>query len=820
MARLRQSAVNRFGNLRIEQSAREPAHPTLLVPLGQRVCHANFLASGHFVIFDGVSYFGKTIMCAAIQKGLRDREEIRKAQSSFVQLGREVCADIAAAESREWLVTNGLGSFASGTVAGILTRRYHGLLIAALDPPQKRTLLVTKVDEIALVGGTTFMLGANRWRGGAVDPQGYTLLELFRLEGSVPVWSYAFGGAILEKRVWMQHGANTTFVEYKLVRGSDAVNLAIKVMVNYRDLNGETHGGNWRMNVEPSETSGAKGLRVTAFEGATPFFLFGAGEGVSSEAAHEWYYNYDLALERERGLDDREDHLHAATFHASIAEGQSISLAFTTDAALNLDSASKSNSTASIAAEQSRSIDLLTRMHAAPAPKLFFVGGTIHAGISESLDNALASLAATRESSPLAMARKKVRSTSAAQTTPPSRIVPANFSFAPAWIQQLVLAADQFLVEAHPESPSEAKPAQSGASIIAGYPWFGVWIRDAVISLCGLALVTGRADFARSLLRNAATFIDGGMLPNYFPEHGEKPEFNSVDAALWYVEAVRQYLESTRDLDFAREVFPLLAEIARNYSRGTRFGIHADPVDGLLFAGEADTNLTWMDAQAGGHSITPRVGKPVEINALWINALESLAAIARQVGQPSLEFQGMAKRARDNFERFWNPERRCCFDVLDGPAGNDASLRPNQIFAVSLPVSALTVVQQRAVVETCAQNLLTPFGLRSLAPTEPNYSRHFLGNEDARAAAYHQGTVWGWLLGPFALAHFRVYRDAAAALKLFDAIPEHMKAAGLGTISEVFDAEAPFAPRGCPAQAWSLGEILRAWITISARGGK
>lgn len=777
-------------------------------------------------------------MCAANQKDSGDREEIRDGRTSFVRLGRDVCAELASAESREWLVTNGLGSFGSGTVAGILTRRYHGLLIAALDPPQKRTLLVTKVDEIVSVGGAEFMLGANRWRGGAVDPQGYTLLESFRLEGSVPVWSYVFGGApsgafgeasgvaCLEKRVWMQHGANTTFVEYRLVRataparGAEAVNLAIKVMVNYRDLYAETHCGDWRMNVEPSETADAKGLRVTAFDGATPFFLFGVGAGWSVEAAHEWYYNYDLALERERGLSDSEDHLHAATFHASIAEGQSISLAFTTDAALKLDSASKLNSASSIATEQTRSIDLLARMQATPAPKLSFVGGTVRAGISESLDNALASLAATRESSPLAAARKKLKSTSPAQTPAKVPTASANFSAAPAWIQQLVLAADQFLVEAHPEPLSGAKPAQLEASIIAGYPWFGVWSRDAAIALCGLAVVTGRAEFARSLLRNAATFIDAGMLPNYFPEHGEAPEFNSVDAALWFVDAVRQYLEATRDLDFAREVFPALAEIARNYSRGTRFGIHADAADGLLFAGEADTNLTWMDAQAGGHSVTPRIGKPVEINALWINALESLAAIARQVGQPSLEFQSLAKRARDNFERFWNPERRCCFDVLDGPAGNDATLRPNQIFAVSLPVSALTAVQQRAVVESCAQNLLTPFGLRSLAPGEPNYSQHFVGNEEVRAAAYHEGTVWAWLLGPFALAHFRVYRDAAAALKLFDAIPGHMMEAGLGTISEVFDAEAPFAPRGCPAQAWSVGEILRAWITIRASGGK
>lgn len=760
-------------------------------------------------------------MCAAIQKDSRDRELVGKTVIPFVRLERDICAELAPAESREWLVTNGLGSFASGTVAGILTRRYHGLLIAALEPPRKRTLLVTKVDEIASVGGVTCMLGANRWRGGTVDPQGFTLLESFRLEGSVPVWSYAFGGAVLERRVWMQHGANTTFVEYRFVkaaeisRGADVMNLAIKVMVNYRDFYGVTHCGDWRMKVESCERADGNGLCVTAFDGATPFFLFGAGVGasVSVEPAHEWYYNYDLALERERGLSDSEDHLHAATFHASLGTGQSVSLTFTTDAAAKLDS------TASLAAEQTRSADLLTRMQTTSAPRSSFVDGVARAGISASLENALASLAATRETSPLAAAKKKLRATSTAPAASTLKTTSTEYFSAPAWIQQLVLAADQFLVEVHPQLAPGTKPAQSAASIIAGYPWFGVWSRDAAISLCGLALVTGRAEFARSLLRNAATFIDGGMLPNYFPEHGETPKFNSVDAALWFVEAVRQYLDATRDLEFAREVFPALAEIVRNYSRGTRFGIHADPADGLLFAGEAGTNLTWMDAQASGRSITPRVGKPVEINALWINALETLAAIARQVGQPSLEFLGMAKRARDNFERFWNPERRCCFDVLDGPAGNDAAVRPNQIFAVSLPVSALTAVQQRAVVESCAKNLLTPFGLRSLAPVEPGYSREFTGNEEARAAAYHQGTVWAWLLGPFALAHFRVYRDAAAALKLFDAIPEHMKEAGLGTISEVFDAESPFAPRGCPAQAWSVGEILRAYRTINFIGG-
>jgi glycogen debranching enzyme len=761
-------------------------------------------------------------MSAAPRKETRGRDEIRASQgpsaqqASFVQLGREVCAELAPAESREWLVTNGLGSFASGTVAGILTRRYHGLLIAALEPPRKRTLLVTKVDEIASVGGETFMLGANRWRGGAVDPQGYTLLESFRLEGGVPFWSFSLAGAVLEKRVWMLHGANTTFVEYRLVKmtasanGAGAVDLAIKVMVNYRDLYGETHAGDWRMNVEACDAAaGSVGLRVTAFDGATPFFIFGiGGTDASMKAAHEWYYNYDLAVERERGLADCEDHLHAATFHASLAAGQNISLAFTTDATAKLDS------TASLAAEQSRSVDLLVRMQAARAPKLSFVDGTARNSISDSLENALASLAATRESKPVGTKRKQ------AQTIPALQTSSYDFASAPAWIHQLVVAADQFLVEVPSVPASGEKQTRSAASIIAGYPWFGVWSRDAAIALCGLALVTGRTEFARGLLRNAASFIDRGMLPNYFPEHGETPEFNTVDAALLFVEAVRQYLDATGDLEFAREVFPVLAEIARNYSRGTRFGIHADPGDGLLFAGETGTNLTWMDARVGGLAITPRVGKPVEVNALWVNALETLAAIARKVGQPSLEFQGMARRARDNFERFWNPERRCCFDVLDGPAGNDAAVRPNQIFAVSLPVSGLTAVQQRAVVDSCAQNLLTPFGLRSLAPGEANYSREFIGNEAERAAAYHEGTVWAWLLGPFALAHFRVYRDVGAALKLFEVIPQHMKEAGLGTISEVFDAEAPFAARGCPAQAWSVGEILRAWMGISASGGK
>src|SRR5882724_4913604 len=314
------------------------------------------------------------------QDRMLTRDSLLMQDSWFVKLEREICANLAEAESREWLVTNGLGSFASGTVAGLLTRRYHGLLIAALDPPRKRTLLVTKVDEIASVGGREYALGANRWSGGAIDPQGFNFLESFWLEGSVPVWKYQFGGTTLEKRIWMQRGANTTFVEYRMTGGAGEVNLAMKVLVNYRDLHGTTRAGDWRMNVEPCGTDGACGLSVTAFNGATPFYLLASASSV--EPAHDWYFNYDLAAERERGLGDTEDHLHAATFHASLQSGRTITLAFTTDAELKLDAAGISRASASLAAEQIRARDLAARMRGAPSPKFSNVAGSARASKS------------------------------------------------------------------------------------------------------------------------------------------------------------------------------------------------------------------------------------------------------------------------------------------------------------------------------------------------------------------------------------------------------------------------------------------------------
>jgi predicted glycogen debranching enzyme len=381
---------------------------------------------------------------------------------------------------------------------------------------------------------------------------------------------------------------------------------------------------------------------------------------------------------------------------------------------------------------------------------------------------------------------------------------------APSWLWQLIPAADQFIVKRSlPEEPD-------GRSIIAGYHWFGDWGRDTMIALPGLTLATERADVARQILLAFSRYVDGGMLPNNFPDAGGRPEYNTVDAALWYFEAIRQYFAATQDAATLQKLFPVLAEIIDAHLKGTRYNIHADVADGLIFAGGPGVQLTWMDAKIGDWVVTPRTGKPVEINALWISALETMAVFARLLGKPGEAYEKLAAKAEKSFQKFWNPQRHCCYDVIDAPGiGNDALLRPNQILAVSLPASPLSFKQQKSVVDVCARHLLTSHGLRSLAPGEPGYAGHYIGGPRERDAVYHQGTVWGWLLGPFALAHYRVYRNREAALRFLDPLGRQIYASGLGTLSEIFDGDPPFAPRGCIAQAWTVAEVLRAWTGIA-----
>jgi len=649
--------------------------------------------------------------------------------------GREISGDLPAAERREWLCTNGIGGFASGTVAGSLTRRYHGLLVAALEPPLGRTLLVAKVDDTVTYDRAGASLATNRWAGGAIDPQGYRAIERFVLDGSTPVWTYAVADALVEKRVWMEPGANTTYVRYRVLRARGLLALQLRILVDYRDYHATTRGDEWRMDIAPV----ARGLRVIAFEGARPLLLL-ADRG-EARIAHTWYQRFELPRERERGLDAVEDHLHAGTFEASLEPGAALTLVLSAETAPSLDGEQAWRRRARHEAEV---------------------------------------LAAWRRAQPAAEG-------------------------APAWIGQLVLSADQFVAR----RPLADDP--EGMTVIAGYHWFGDWGRDTMIALPGLTLTTGRPEIARRILKTFARFVDRGMLPNRFPDAGEAPEYNTVDATLWYFEALRAYHAATRDDGLLKELYPVLEEIVRFHRAGTRYGIKEDAGDGLLTSGEPGVQLTWMDAKVGDWVVTPRTGKPVEINALWYNALRAMAGFARHLGRPAGPWDTLGDRVKTGFERFWSESAGHCYDVLDSPGGHDEALRPNQVFAVSLRESPLSPERQKKVVDACARHLLTSFGLRSLAAGHPDYRGHYGGDQRERDGAYHQGTVWAWLLGPFALAHFKAYGDAATARSFLAPLADHLGDYGVGSIAEIFDGHPPFAPGGCIAQAWSVAETLRAW---------
>lgn len=659
-----------------------------------------------------------------------------------IELGRAITGELEAAERREWLCTNGIGGFAAGTVAGSLTRRYHGLLVAALAPPLGRTLMVAKAEECAEYGGRTWPLGTNRWASGAVAPRGFREIESFRLDGTTPVWTYALADALLEKRVWMEPGANTTYVRYRAARAGGPLGLHLKVLVNHRDYHAVTRGGEWRMDVAPA----AHGLRVIAFDGARPVLLL--APGAEARIAHAWYEGMHLPEERARGLEDRDDHLHVATFRAALAPGEAITLVLSAEAAPDVDGDR---------AWQRR------QRHEATL------------------------LATWQRADPRA-------------------------AEAPPWIRQLVLTADQFVVR----RPLADDP--DGMTVIAGYHWFGDWGRDTMIALPGLTLATGRPEIARRILTTFARFIDRGMLPNRFPDAGEAPEYNTVDATLWYVEAIRAYHAATGDDGLLKELMPALESVVHWHREGTRYGIGVDPADGLLRSGEPGVQLTWMDAKIGDWVVTPRTGKAVEINALWYSALCALAGFAGRVGRAAAPYRDAAERVARSFDRFWNERDACCFDVIDGPDGADAALRPNQLLAVALPASPLSASRQRAVVEACGRHLLTSYGLRSLAPGHADYRTRYEGGPTERDAAYHQGTVWAWLLGPFALAHHRVFGDVAAARRFLAPLAHHLTDQCLGSIAEIFDGEPPFRPRGAVAQAWSVAETLRAWRELGGAG--
>ncbi len=665
-----------------------------------------------------------------------------------IDFGRKICGDLTSASAREWLVVNGIGGFACGTISGELTRRYHGLLLAALAPPLGRTLLVSKVEEVASYDGRDYALGCNRWQSGAISPQGYSYLERFYLEGTTPVFQYALGEALLEKRIFMRRGENSTYVTYRLTRGRLPLSLSIKVLANYRDYHGATQG-DYSMQITPLKAADGRkfGLGVTAFAEAQPFYVY-MPDAVATPR-HDWYRGFALSVEKERGFAGHEDHLCIGEFAAELGPfaNSTLTLCATTRHDADLDGARI------YAAHEQQEQELLKR---------------------------------------------------------------AKAEAAPAAVQQLVLAANSFVVT------RAALADVPGSTIIAGYPWFGDWGRDTMISLCGLTLCTGRHEEARNILQTFASYVDRGMLPNRFPDApsalaaAPPLEYNTADATLYYFEALRAYYTATKDDALIKSLYPLLTQIMAWHKRGTRYGICVMP-DGLLYAGEAGVQLTWMDAKVGDWVVTPRRGKPVEINALYYNALHILADFAERLDQREdhTAYLAQAAKVQKSYTRFFNAQTGCLFDVLDGPSGNDASLRPNQILAVSLPHSPLDAAQQKAVVDACTRTLLTSHGLRSLNPDAAAYVGRYIGDVLQRDGAYHQGTVWGWLIGPFVLAHYRVYGDRNLALSFLRPLLQHLTSDGLGTISEIFDGDPPHAARGCFAQAWSVAEWLRAYYTLS-----
>jgi len=659
-------------------------------------------------------------------------------------LGRDRLGDLNVVTGCEWLVTNGIGGFASGTVSGALTRRHHGLLVAALEPPLRRVLLLAKLAERVGDEGDQVDLTTDLWAGGAVEPKGHRHLLSFHLEGSIPVWTWAVPGARLEKRVWMEHGENTTCIEYALGADGHATTLSLRAIVDHRDLQSLT--------VDPAPAPAVEragdGWRIRMYDTAAPLWLSAAGAEL--RAGSEWHRDYALPAERDHGMAWVEDHYMAG--------------------------------------------EMVIRL--LPGERVLVVASTRPGAVAGTLASAAA------RSRQVAHERVLMDGWTRAR--------PAAARAAPPWVRRLVLAADAFVAA----RPSDERP--NGRTILAGYPWSSDRGRDAMAALAGLTVATGRYELAREILLTWAAHADRGLVPNRFTEPGGRPEYQAVDASLWFFQAVRVYHEATRDDDLLAELFPLLEDIGAWYERGERFGIAADPRDGLLRAGGEGLALTWMDARREGLPVTPRAGKPVEVNALWFNALTAMAAFARRLRRPHDAYSELARRIGHGFERFWNDEADCLYDVIDGPRGADPSVRPNQLLAVSLPDSPLPAARRRAVVDRCSRSLLVPGGLRSLAAEDRYYRGRPIAGDAAREASWHQGAAWPWLLPHYALAHYRVYGRRAAALALLEPLGALLQQQGMGQLGQRLDGDPPHAPGGAIAHAWSVGEALRVWHALTA----
>lgn len=626
----------------------------------------------------------------------------------------------------EWLETNGLGGWSSSSIIGAHTRRYHGLFVAATNPPAERTVLLSKLDETIVVGGNRTELGCNLYNGDVISPNGHHCLESFTKE-LFPQWVYKADGIQLKKTIAMIHGENTVVVIYDVLKASSSFTLELLPLMAGRFYHSLQHAGeqmHWDANFN-------NGIFHNQPDGNLNVYINVPGS--TYQHSPRWFNNFKYKVEEYRGLDCTEDLFNHGLLSTELKEGDAIGIIISTENPEGRDAQEL------FQREEKRKKDLLK---------------------GQPVDET---------------------------------------------VQQLVLAADQFIV----------KRGEALKTIIAGYHWFTDWGRDTMISLPGLTLSTGRFEDAKKIIAAFAKSVSLGMLPNRFKDNNEPPEYNNVDGTLWYFIAIKKYLEATGDKNFVlKEILPVLKDIIDWHYKGTRFNIHATE-DGLLYSGEVGQQLTWMDARIGDWVVTPRMGKPVEIQALWYNALCIYSELLKlnKENKTAKEFFVKAEQTKQSFNQlFWFENGKYLYDVIDESGKADSSLRPNQLFAISLPFALIDDGKKvKAILKAVEENLYTPVGLRTLPANDERYIKTYGGDQWHRDSSYHQGTVWSWLLGAYVDAIMKVKSTKASeqAKKVITAFTYHLNEGCIGSVSEIFDADAPHHPRGCIAQAWGVAEVLR-----------
>jgi glycogen debranching enzyme len=679
----------------------------------------------------------------------------------------------------EWLETNGLGGWASSSIIGCNTRRYHGLLIAATKPPAERTALVSKLDETIVLTGERYELGTNQYQNNTIHPAGQQYLKSFTKD-FFPEWIYEIKGVELKKTIAMIHNENTTVIVYEVIKAPQSFQLELLPLLSVRGYHAMMHA-NDAVNRNAEFTNDTF---ITKLYNDTPDIYINVPGG---DYYHhpDWFLHFNYAVEQYRGLDFDEDLFNPGHFSVALKEGDKIGIILSTE------NPAGRNAIESLQKEKARREKLVEGQ-----PKDEMLQQLIFAADQFIVRRTAPSNSHNEEAPP---------------NLPQGEACHAQSSLFGELDSCTVFSSSEgCAVDSPPLGESEGAGAL--ATIIAGYHWFTDWGRDTMISLPGLCLSTGRYEDAKKIITAFANSVSMGMLPNRFQDNNEPPEYNNVDGTLWYFIAIKKYLEATGDEKFViKEILPVLKEIIDWHFRGTRYNIHVDE-DGLLYAGETGQQLTWMDARIGTWVVTPRMGKPVEIQALWYNVLKIFAELLRMNEQEhDAELVDLsAAKAKDSFDKlFWYAEGNYLYDVIDEHGMPDASLRPNQLFAVSLPYALIEGDKAKAIVKIVEDKLYTPVGLRSLPADDVHYIHKYGGDQWHRDSSYHEGTVWSWLLGPYIDSLIKVKSEKSKVKKVIEDFKYHLNEGCIGSVSEIFDADAPHHPRGCIAQAWGVAEVLR-----------